>query len=71
MADWKTVGVRLREEEVGSLNIRLKQFGYETLGDFVRAVALGQIDPSKLANSDFADQLAVKIVNQQGLHKHR
>ena len=30
----------------------------------MRAVALGQIDPNKLANSDFVDQLAMKIVNQ-------
>ena len=35
MSNWRTVGVRLKEEQLATLNQRLKQLGYSSLNEFV------------------------------------
>lgn len=63
MSDWRTVGVRLKEEDVGQLNQRLKQLGYGSLNEFVGGITAG-IVTNKQVVEELADVLAGKIVNK-------
>ena len=63
MSDWRTVGVRLKEEDVGQLNQRLKQLGYGSLNEFVGGITAGVVTNKQVVD-DFAEALADKIVNK-------
>lgn len=40
MSDWRTVGVRMKEEDVAQLNQCLKQLGYSSLNELVGGTKL-------------------------------
>lgn len=63
MSDWRTVGVRLKEEDVGQLNRRLKQLGYGSLNEFVGGITAGVVT-NKQVVEELAEALAGKIVNK-------
>lgn len=63
VGNWRTVGVRLKEEQVAVLNQRLGQLGYSTLSELVGGIASGVITNRQLVE-DLADVLSVKIVNR-------
>ena len=62
MSNWRTVGVRLKEEQVATLNQRLKQLGYSSLNEFVGGLTGGVIT-NRLLVEELAEALAGKIVN--------
>ena len=62
MSDWRTVSVRLREEQVANLNQRLKQLGYGSLNELVGGIAAGVVTNRQVVE-ELADLLAAKIVN--------
>ena len=63
MSNWRTVGVRLKDEQVAVLNQRLGQLGYSTLGEFVGGLADSVITNKQLVE-DLADVLSERIVNK-------
>ena len=63
MSDWRTVGVRLKGEDVAQLNLRLKQLGYGSLNEFVGGITAGVVT-NKQVVEELADVLAGKIVNK-------
>jgi hypothetical protein len=63
MSDWRTVGVRLKEEDVGQLNQRLKQLGYGSLNEFVGGITAGVVT-NKQVVEELAEAIADKIVNK-------
>ena len=63
VGNWRTVGVRLREEQVAQLNQQLQKLGYATLGELVGGLADGVITNKQLVE-DLADVLSDRIVNK-------
>ena len=63
MSNWRTVGVRLKDEQVAVLNQRLGQLGYSTLSELVGGIASGVITNKQLVE-ELADVLSNKIVNK-------
>lgn len=63
MGNWRTVGVRLKDEQVAVLNQRLGQLGYSTLSGLVGGLADGVITNKQLVE-DLVDVLSDKIVNK-------
>ena len=61
MGNWKSVTVRLKEEDVASLNQRLAQAGYNTLGEMARAFTQGILTNNQLVEP-LADAIADRIV---------
>lgn len=41
---WKTVGVKVKESELGMFNKQLQRFGWQTLGDLVKDLIAGKIE---------------------------
>ncbi len=62
MSDWRTVGVRLKDEDVATLNQRLKQLGYSSLGELVGGIATGVVTNRQVVE-ELADVIAGKVVN--------
>ena len=62
MSNWRTVGVRLKDEDVASLNQRLKQLGYGSLGELVGGIAAGVVTNKQVVD-ELADVVASKVVN--------
>jgi len=63
MQTWKTVGVRLSEADLTALNQRLAQSGFRSLGELVRAYAMGIVDNGHLVDP-LAEKVADNIVNK-------
>ena len=64
MQNWKSVTVRLKEEDIALLNQRLKQSGFSSLGGFVRAFTQGIITNDRLVEplaEKVADRIVVKM----------
>ena len=40
---WKTIGVKVKESELGIFNKQLQRFGWQTLGDLVKDLIAGKI----------------------------
>ena len=41
---WKTIGVKVKESELGIFNKQLQRFGWQTLGDLVKDLMAGKIE---------------------------
>ena len=41
---WKTIGVKVKESELGIFNKQLQRFGWQTLGDLVKDLIVGKIE---------------------------
>ena len=41
---WKTIGVKVKESELGIFNKQLQRFGWQTLGDLVKDLMGGKIE---------------------------
>jgi hypothetical protein len=41
---WKTIGVKVKESELGVFNKQLQRFGWQTLGDLVKDLMAGKIE---------------------------
>ena len=41
---WKTIGVKVKESELGIFNRQLQRFGWQTLGDLVKDLMAGKIE---------------------------
>ena len=54
MGNWRTVGVRVTEEQLALLNQKLSQLGYSTLGQLVGGLAEGVI-----TNKQVVEELAM------------
>ena len=61
MSDWRTVSIKMKDDQVAALNLRLKQLGYETMGDLARALTDGVVS-NQLLVDDLADAIASKLV---------
>lgn len=53
MSDWRTVSIKLKADQIAALNLRLKQLGFETMGDCARALTEGVV-----GNKQLVDELA-------------
>ena len=60
--EWKTVGIRLKETELAILNQRLKQSGFGSLGELVKAYTQDRISNEQLVEP-LAERIAERIVN--------
>ena len=56
------MGIRLREWDVAALNMRLKQDGFATLGDMVKAYSTGIFGNKQLVQP-LAEEISGQIVN--------
>ena len=63
MGNWRTVGVRVTEEQLAVLNQKLAQLGYSTLGELVGNLAEGVIT-NKQVVEELANTVADRIVNK-------
>jgi hypothetical protein len=63
VGNWRTVGVRLKEEQLAVLNQQLQKLGYATLGELVGGLADGVITNKRLVE-DLAEVLSDRIVNK-------
>ncbi len=63
----KTIGIKLRDEDLVSLNIQLKTLGYESLSDLVHTVIEGRFSNAQLVEvlADKIAELVVEKVNQR------
>ena len=59
----ETVGVRLKDTEVATLDQKLKQSGFNTLGDLVRAYNEGLLTNGHLLEP-LADAISAGVVNK-------
>jgi hypothetical protein len=59
MSDWRTVSIKLKEDQIADLNLRLQQLGFETMGDYVRALTGGV-----MGNKQLVDELAEALVEK-------
>ena len=41
---WKTIGVKVKESELGVFNKQPQRFGWQTLGDLVKDLMAGKIE---------------------------
>jgi hypothetical protein len=51
----------MKEDQVAALNLRLKQLGFETMGDYARALTEGVVGNRQLID-DLAEAIAEKMV---------
>ena len=63
IGEWRTIGVRLKNEEISTLNLRLKQLGYDTLGEFAQALTKGIVSNRQLVE-ELAEVVADRVVNK-------
>lgn len=68
---WKTIGIRIRENEIPTLNQRLKMFGYNSLGELVNDFRKGSFpalseDKQIDALSDNGDKSGLKSLLEGG-----
>ena len=69
MRNWKSVTVRMKDDDVASLNQRLAQAGYKTLGEMVRAFTQGILGNNQLVEplaEEIADRIVVKMSTMRG-----
>lgn len=60
--NFKSLTVKMKADDIAVLNQRLKQCGFETLGDLARAFANGMVTSKELVQP-LADQIAVKLLS--------
>ena len=53
--------MKMTEEQLATLNLRLQQLGFATLGDYARALTEGVVGSRRLAE-ELAETLASKLV---------
>jgi hypothetical protein len=51
----------MKDDQVAALNLRLKQLGFETMGDYARALTEGVVGNRQLVD-DLAEAIAEKMV---------
>ena len=51
----------MKEDQIAALNLRLKQLGFETMGDYARALTEGVVGNRQLVD-DLAEAIAEKMV---------
>jgi hypothetical protein len=61
MSKWRTVSIELKEEQIAALNLKLRQLGFETMGDFARALTDGVVGNKPLVE-ELAEVVASKLV---------
>ena len=61
MSDWRTVSIKMKDDQIAALNLRLKQLGFETMGDYARALTEGVVGNRQLVD-DLAEAIAEKMV---------
>jgi hypothetical protein len=61
MSDWRTVSIKLNDDRIAALNLRLKQLGFESMGDYARALTEGVVGNRQLVD-DLAEAIAEKMV---------
>lgn len=54
MGNWRTVGVRLKEEQLAQLNLQLQKLGYATLGELVGGHCQGELVVEPVAFASLA-----------------
>ncbi len=59
---FKTVSVRLKEDQLAILNSMLNQHGFQTLSDYVHALIEGRVDLYKEQVERFAEIIANKTL---------
>jgi hypothetical protein len=63
MKRFQTIGVSLKSEELSLLNQRLKQSGFNSLGDMVKAFCRGAITNRDLI-APFIEEISTQITNK-------
>ncbi len=61
MSYWRTVSIEMKDDQIAALNLRLKQLGFETMGDYARALTEGVVGNRQLVD-DLAEAIAEKMV---------
>jgi len=61
--NYKTISVRLKENQVAVLNSILNQHGLQTLSDYVHALVEGRVDLYKEQVERFAEIITIKNIN--------
>ena len=64
MSKWRTVSMRMTDDQIATLNQRLRQLGFSTMGDYARALTGGVVGSRQLVEelaTTIADKLVVKM----------
>lgn len=65
---WKTIGAKMKESDLPTLNQRLHVFGYETLWELVHDIAVGKL-PQVTQGSSNAPTFWNKV-NYEGMYRY-
>ena len=74
MKEWRTVSIKLKDNQIAALNLRLKQLGFETMGDYARALTEGVVGNKQLVEDlaeVLADRIVVKMTTNQALPREQ
>jgi len=58
---WRTVSMKLTDDQVAGLNLRLQQLGFDSMGDYARALIDGVVGNEQMVGT-LADCIADRIV---------
>ena len=64
MVDRRTIGIKLNEEQIASLNLKLKQSGYTSIADMVRAYLSGSFSTNEESLERLSDLVSEKVVQK-------
>ena len=63
MSDWRTVSIKLKHDQIAAHSLRLKQLGFETMGDYARALTEGVVGNKQLVD-ELAEAIAEKMLSK-------
>ena len=62
MTEWRKLGITLKEDELAALNMKMKQEGYATLGELIRAYVQDHFRPTDKVISDISERIASNLL---------
>jgi hypothetical protein len=60
---WYTVSVKVTDEQIAALNLRLQQLGFATMGDYARALTEGVVGNRQLVE-DLAEHWLPRLLSK-------
>ena len=64
MVQRRTIGIKLNEEQIAALNLKLKQSGYTSIADMVRAYLSSSFSTNEESLERLSDLVSQKVVQK-------